>query len=293
MFICIAYKVEPEDSEHDYIGEFEMLLLSRHSFSCHSMSAVGFDPKPVPGMHDYHMAAFLCDEPGYRGPGGELVAWACKSPNDPGSVPPFICMSDGPRDDPNIPAHQPLQFQYQNGPPELGALKLPEGFGIPVGGEDDYKYVVVAFHYPLISRAIGGMTGVSEVDLILKNLPGKTKPVYPVNFKAYGDVDPHSKEVVSASWTPDLDGDIRLLTVYVHWHDQLYRAVLTVVHPDGSTDKILDKDTKVWEGQENLPDIPSVHMHPGDKLILDCYVDNQKDITIHIGYVVCLLIFII
>lgn len=105
-----------------------------------------------------------------------------------------------------------------------------------------------------------------------------------MNMNVHGFVDPESVETLSRSWTPNLKQDIRLLSLYVHWHLMLTRAEVSIKRLNRQKDLILDLDAHKFWGTKSLPDSALVHMHAGDELVLDCVFDNRVNETREIGY---------
>lgn len=275
--ICMPYNMTTSSLEPDFIRElirWRYLYVSCFSLFTLYISSVSFDTKPMPGKTNIFIFVSLCQEPGFVAPDGQLVPYACGDPSFHKPNPPLplgsICSNPSP-----VVENEQL-YQYQ-GPPESG-LHFPPGTGIPVGGKEDPKFLVIGFHIANRSLLTNGFSGVTEVDVsVQRHTPGM-RSAFPMYAEGFGFVEAHAVNRVSASWNHTKDEEIRVITFYPHWHEMAIKVDARIERSDGQSDLILESDPRDSKGVMVLPDSPVVHMRHGDRLVLTCHFNNTMDV---------------
>lgn len=266
--MCVSADL-PSEPEASYIGEFLTGNRERQPLfeNCLSL-AVEIAPKAIAGKY-YHIIITACDEPGYRDPSGKSSVWDCgNSANIPMAGLPRgrqCASTDAPEGS--------FRYQFQGGNLDEGALRLPAGTGIPVGGRTGTKSLVFEFHFPDLNRTLDHMSGETEVDVrLIHSRPG-IKSASSFAMAGYGFVGAKSVGSVSAVWTLRRDFHLHPTAIYTHNHFQGIGVQVLIERTNGERELIHERDPRVFKGMTTLDPEPEA-MTLGDRLVLECTYNN-------------------
>lgn len=176
-----------------------------------------------------------------------------------------------------------MQYQYQGGSVDEAALTLSPGFGVPVGGKSDPKYMVFDVHYPSPRETMDGTTGSAHIDVTLVRKPiTAPKIVSSLSLLVNGFLAADSIARLTGSWTLTEDKEIKLLLLYPHTHTLGIGIEMEIVRKDGEHVLLLSRDPRTQKGIVEVEDRASGVMRPGDRLAIHCTYNNTKPQTVRV-----------
>lgn len=207
------------------------------------------------------------------------VAWDCESPSNAQQEPVLPVATECSRDGQN---HDYFNYQFQGGSPDEGSLRLPHGYGIPVGDGTAFKWIVIQFHFFEPEKLVNGSIAGSEVEVTLAPQSPRSpiRAVASLLLMAYGFVGAHSVGSVTAIWRQEEDFEMDLLLLYTHWHEtnnMVIDVVVWIERTSGDEDVILRQDPLTFSGITDVTNSSTAVIRRGDRLFVECTYNNTRD----------------
>lgn len=245
-----------------------------HSFL---ILTAGIAATPVPGVY-YHITVLACDESGFRNPSGEPSIWDCGTTQ---TYERFTGLPRAEQCNSSASPHGSFKYQFQGGSAEDGALRLPDGTGIPVGANTGRKTIVFAFHFPRLSQTIDNRTAVTNVTVSLVKDRPDMKITTTILTGAFGFIGAHAVDTVSGVMTVSQDIPIHPTVVYIHSHSLAIKQELLIERTSGQTELIHARNSRAFKGMAAIP--PEVQpVGKGDKLVIECTYNNTGDTNVRV-----------
>lgn len=223
---------------------------------------VSYDVAPAVTMY-HHILLMLCKEPGSKD-----HVWDCGADDvkirQPGYDQSSMCKEGG--------GFNTYTYAARNQSAGL-ALRFPPGYGQPVGTE--YKYVVMAVHYPQIRNIGDGWTQATSASVVF-SMGAKLKSASSLTLVVEGSVPANTIAPVSASfpWLYHFTGHLLFRTI--HSHDLALRTLAWIKPSVGLPVKIIDSNPN----DQRYIRMSDTVVNPNDQIILKCWFNNSLDTTL-------------
>lgn len=248
-----------------------------------SSMKVKITPKPIRGL-EYHSLMNFCNEPGYNESGKKSV-WHCPDPQDEETYPSLLPWA--PPCSPDVNKRRFFNYQFQGGSVEDATLRFPHGYGFQVGGKTNIHSITGLFHFLKQEYLVNGSTAGSEMEVTLVPV-SRQNPMRQLDcliLTIEGFVGANSFGTVSGSWVAGKEDQLKLLTLYAHWHimNQLPSYVsVWIERTSGQKDLINRQDPHSFLGTYDLSNRSLADLKTGDRLVVDSAFNNTNDHNIRL-----------
>lgn len=126
----------------------------------------------------------------------------------------------------------------------------------------------------------------SEIEVTLRRRTSsqKMRPVYSLVLINFGFVGRRSVGWTSGSWTLVEDVRMVIVSLYTHWHERNHLVTdirVWITRTSGAPDVILHQDIH-FTGIADVSNMTTAVMQKGDRLTVQCTINNTMDITLRI-----------